>query len=238
MTRELQRDDFCGADHCPSGGCMRPRSAPGALRACACARGSCPSRQAGWADVSCRAFPAASIFSSRRLKGPRLARCWWPTTTGASMGGASGDLVVLELLQAAGLDGVLMSGLHRDTANMQAIRLPRLRPGNPQVQQARSVSMYQVQDALDVPAHGGRSGRGSWRTWSWAMTMACSGSRPAPRRGSLHACPDDPRHRAAPSRTTARAGLSLRSQVRFNSYLAQRQRTPSLSFSRSPADRR
>src|SRR5918996_1315914 len=84
-----------------------------------------------------------------------------------------GDLVALEA-QAAGLEGLVIWGLHRDTADIRAIGLPVFSLGA--IPTGPNASM-------PVPIMRWRSPRwesGQWvgRTWSWAMTMGCSSCRP------------------------------------------------------------
>jgi regulator of RNase E activity RraA len=84
-----------------------------------------------------------------------------------------GDLVALEA-QAAGLDGIVIWGLHRDTADIRAIGLPVFSLGAIPTGPLR----------LD-PAHRARwppprweTGRWTARTWSWATATACCSCRP------------------------------------------------------------
>jgi 4-hydroxy-4-methyl-2-oxoglutarate aldolase len=120
---------------------------------------------------------------------------------------------------------VSWQGLHRDTADIQAIGLPVFSlgtiPAGPQRLDARvldalasaTVGDWAVdrQDlvlgdddgVLFVPASR------AWEVFTLAETIRDTERRQA---GQLH------------------AAISLRSQVQFDSYLAQRQRTPSLSF--------
>src|SRR5918996_1277469 len=84
-----------------------------------------------------------------------------------------GDLVALEA-QAAGLEGLVIWGLHRDTADLRAVGLPVFSLGA--IPTGPNASM-------PVPIMRWRSPRwesGQWvgRTWSWAMTMGCSSCRP------------------------------------------------------------
>jgi 4-hydroxy-4-methyl-2-oxoglutarate aldolase len=135
-----------------------------------------------------------------------------------------GDLVVLEA-QAADLEGIVIWGLHRDTADIRAIGLPVFSlgaiPAGPQRLDARPP------EALASAAVG-----------EWTVTGA-----------DLVLGDDDgvlfvPNDRAAELLTIAeairdterrqadqiRAGVALRRQLQFDRYLARREQTPSLSF--------
>src|ERR1700732_4238023 len=79
-----------------------------------------------------------------------------------------GDLVVLEA-HAAGLDGIVIWGLHRDTSDIRAIGLPVISlgaiPTGPQRLDLRP------DGALERATVG--IGRWTGRIWSWPMTMGC-----------------------------------------------------------------
>ena len=127
--------------------------------------------------------------------------------------------------QAAGLTGMVIWGLHRDTADIQAIGLPvfslgaiptgplRLDARPPGALESASVGEWTVgrddvvlgddDGVLFVPSALAEQ----------VLTLA-------------EAIRDTEKRQAA----QIRAGVSLRSQVRFAEYLAQREKTPSLSF--------
>src|ERR1700734_2544145 len=135
-----------------------------------------------------------------------------------------GDLVALEA-QAAGLEGIVIWGLHRDTADIQAIGLPVFSlgtlPAGPQRLDAR------VPDALASATVGeGAVDREDLVLGDDDGVLFVPASRAGEVFTLAEAIRDTERRQAG----QLRAGISLRSQVQFDSYLAQRQRTPALSF--------
>jgi regulator of RNase E activity RraA len=135
-----------------------------------------------------------------------------------------GDLVALEA-QAAGLEGIVIWGLHRDTADMRAIGLPVFSlgaiPTGPQRLAVRP------QDALESATVG------DWTVGREDLVLGDDDGVlfvPATRAGDIFTLAEticDTERRQA---ERIRAGVCLRSQVQFDTYLAQRQQTPSLSF--------
>jgi regulator of RNase E activity RraA len=135
-----------------------------------------------------------------------------------------GDLVALEA-RAAGLEGLVIWGLHRDTADLRAVGLPvfslgaiptgplRLDERPPDALESATVGDWTVRrddlvlgdddGVLFVPA----------RHATEVFTLA-------------EAIRDTERAQAE----RIRGGVSLREQVRFAAYLAARQQTPTLSF--------
>ena len=135
-----------------------------------------------------------------------------------------GDLVILEA-QAAGLDGIVIWGLHRDTADIQAIGLPVFSlgtiPAGPQRLDAR------VLDALASATVG------DWTVDRQDLVLGDDDGVlfvSASRAGEVFTLAETIRDTERRQAEQLHAGISLRSQVQFDSYLAQRQRTPSLSF--------
>ena len=135
-----------------------------------------------------------------------------------------GDLVALEA-KAAGLEGMVIWGLHRDTADIRAIGLPVFSLGanaaGPQRLDDRPA------DALDAATVG---------DWTVTREDVVFGDED----GVLFLAAEDVdeiftlaegiRDTEGRQAERMRAGNSLRRQVRFDEYLAQRQSKPSLTF--------
>src|SRR5579859_5670988 len=157
------------ADACIRAG-LPVRCAPAQLRALSpgsrLAGRVAPTRHAGSVDVFLEAFEDAA-------PGDILVA----DNAGRLDESCIGDLVALEA-QAAGLSGIVIWGLHRDTADILAIGLPVFSLGA-------------------IP--------------TGPLSLASRATE---------------RHQAG----LIRAGTSLREQVRFGAYLAQRQHTPGLTF--------
>jgi regulator of RNase E activity RraA len=135
-----------------------------------------------------------------------------------------GDLVALEA-QAAWLEGLMIWGLHRDTADIRAIGLPIFSlgaiPTGPQRLDVRP------QDALESATVG------DWTVGGEDLVLGDDDGVlfvPAARAVDLFTLAETIRDTERRQAERTRAGVSLRSQLQFDSYLAQRQRTPSLSF--------
>jgi regulator of RNase E activity RraA len=106
-----------------------------------------------------------------------------------------GDLVALEA-QAAGLEGLVIWGLHRDTADLRAIGLPVFSLG----------AIPTGPQRLDVRPHDALASVtvGEWAVGREDVVLGDDDGVlfvPAARCGPLQGCGDDPRHRATPSRT-------------------------------------
>jgi len=135
-----------------------------------------------------------------------------------------GDLAVLEA-QAAGLAGVVIWGLHRDTADIRAIGLPVFSlgtlPTGPQRLDDRP------KDALEAATVG---------DWTVDRTDLVLGDDdgvlflPAARADELLTLAETIRDTERRQADRIRAGESLRDQVRFATYLARRAETPALTF--------
>ncbi|HKS46496.1 MAG TPA: RraA family protein [Amycolatopsis sp.] len=135
-----------------------------------------------------------------------------------------GDLVVLEA-QAAGLAGIVIWGLHRDTADIRAIGLPVFSlgalPAGPQRLDARPP------DALNSATVG------DWRVGRSDLSLGDDDGVlfvPAARAGELFTLAEticDTERRQA---ERVRSGVSLRGQLKFGDYLARRGQVPSFTF--------
>ena len=173
----------------------------------------CPARHAGSVDIFLEALEGAA-------SGDVLVA----DNDGRLDESCIGDLVVLEA-QAAGLDGIVIWGLHRDTADIQAIGLPVFSlgtiPAGPQRLDARAP------DALASATVG------DWAVDREDLVLGDDDGVlfvPASRAGEVFTLAETIRDTERRQAGQLRAGISLRSQVQFDSYLAQRRRTPSLSF--------
>ncbi|MFB7274278.1 RraA family protein [Streptomyces sp. NPDC056244] len=135
-----------------------------------------------------------------------------------------GDLVVLEA-QAAGLAGIVIWGLHRDTADILAIGLPVFSTGStPTGPQRLDV---RPEDAI------GSATVGEWTVGREDLVLADDDGVlfvPADRAEDLFALAETIRDTERRQAERIRSGDSLRSQVGFGSYLAARRQTPSLTF--------
>jgi regulator of RNase E activity RraA len=135
-----------------------------------------------------------------------------------------GDLVVLEA-QAAGLEGIVIWGLHRDTADIRVMGLPIFSlgtiPTGPQRLDIRPP------DALQSATVGG------WTVRRADLVLGDDDGVlfvPATRAGNIFTLAEAIRDTERRQAERIRAGVSLRSQVQFDTYLAQHRQIPSLSF--------
>ncbi|HUY51084.1 MAG TPA: RraA family protein [Streptosporangiaceae bacterium] len=173
----------------------------------------CPARHAGSVDIFLEAIEGAA-------PGEVLVA----DNDGRLDESCVGDLVLLEA-HAAGLAGIVIWGLHRDTADIQAIGLPVFSlgaiPADPQRLDARSL------DALESATVG------DWTVDREDLVLGDDDGAlfvPATRAGDIFTLAETIRDTERRQAGQLHAGVTLRSQVQFDSYLAQRQRTPSLSF--------
>jgi regulator of RNase E activity RraA len=173
----------------------------------------CPARHVGSVDIFLEALEGAAPGDVLVVdNGGRLDEA------------CVGDLVALEA-QAAGLEGLVIWGLHRDTADIQAIGLPVFSlgaiPTGPQRLDVRP------QDALES------STVGDWTVGREDLVLGDDDGVlfvPAARAVDVFTLAETIRDTERRQAERIRAGVSLRSQVRFDTYLAQRQQTPSLTF--------
>jgi len=135
-----------------------------------------------------------------------------------------GDLVVLEA-HAAGLDGIVIWGLHRDTSDIRAIGLPVISlgaiPTGPQRLDLRPDS------ALE------RATVGDWTVDREDLVLADDDGVlfvPLAAAADVFTLAETIRNTEGRQAELMRGGISLRNQVQFDTYLAKRQKTPSLTF--------
>jgi regulator of RNase E activity RraA len=135
-----------------------------------------------------------------------------------------GDLIAQEA-QAAELGGLVIWGLHRDTAELRTIGLPVFSlgaiPTGPQREDRRDAQ------ALESAVVG------EW-TVSWEDLVLGDDDGilflPAERVEDILTLAETIRDTERRQAERIRHGVSLRAQVRFHHYLAQRQQKPSLTF--------
>ena len=173
----------------------------------------CPARHAGSVDVFLEAFETSAPGDVLAVdNGGRLDEA------------CVGDLVALEA-QAAGLAGMVIWGLHRDTADIRAIGLPVFSlgaiPAGPLRLDARPP------DALKSAVVG------DWTVSREDLVLGdddgvllVSADQAEEVFALAEAIRDTERRQAE----RIRAGVSMRSQLQFSAYLERREKTPSLSF--------
>jgi regulator of RNase E activity RraA len=135
-----------------------------------------------------------------------------------------GDLIVLEA-QAAGLSGVVIWGLHRDTADIRAIGLPVFSIGALSTGPLRLDA--RAEHALD------RADVGQWQIGREDVVFGDEDGVvfvPAGELEGVLALAEQIRDTERAQAARIRSGESLRSQLDFGSYLAHRERNPELSF--------
>jgi regulator of RNase E activity RraA len=135
-----------------------------------------------------------------------------------------GDLVALEA-QAAGLEGIVIWGLHRDTPDIRAIGLPVFSLGTiPTGPQRLGVRPH---DALEFASVG------DWTVGREDLVLGDDDGVlfvPAASAGDAFTLAETIRDTERRQAELMRGGVSLRRQVQFDAYLGLREKTPSLSF--------
>lgn len=135
-----------------------------------------------------------------------------------------GDLVVLEA-RTAGLAGVVIWGLHRDTADIRAIGLPVFSMGAIPTGPLRLDD--RPEDALSTAVVG------QWTVGREDLVLGDADGVlfvPLDRAEELFTLAEAIRDTERRQAGLIRDGVSLRSQVRFDGYLAAREQQPSLTF--------
>jgi regulator of RNase E activity RraA len=173
----------------------------------------CPARHAGSVDAFLEAFEMAAPGDVLVVdNGGRLDEA------------CVGDLVALEA-QAAGVEGMVIWGLHRDTADIRAIGLPVFSLGAIPTGPLR----------LDARAHDALQSAvvGDWAVSREDLVLGDDDGvlfLPSPQAEEIFALAETISETERRQAERIRAGVSLRSQVQFRAYLAKRENTPSLSF--------
>jgi regulator of RNase E activity RraA len=172
-----------------------------------------PARHAGSVDVFLEAFERAGAGDVLVVdNGGRLDES------------CVGDLVVLEA-RAAGLEGLVVWGLHRDTADIRAVGLPVFSLGAIPTGPLRLDP--RADDALEAATVGG------WTVRAEDLVLGDDDGvlfLPAARADELFALAEGIRDTERRQAERIRDGVTLRRQVRFDTYLARRLQTPTLSF--------
>jgi regulator of RNase E activity RraA len=202
-------------------GCIRARvpvrCAPAQLRAVEAggrvAGRVIPARHAGSVDVFLEAFETAGPGDVLVVdNGGRVDES------------CVGDLVVLEA-SAAGLEGVVIWGLHRDTSDLRAVGLPVFSLGTVPTGPLRLDE--RPPDALESATVGDWTvGRGDLVLGDDDGVLFVPAARASEVLDLAEAIRDTERAQAE----RIRGGVSLRDQVGFDAYLAARKQTPTLSF--------
>jgi 4-hydroxy-4-methyl-2-oxoglutarate aldolase len=222
MDSQKLRDRFATlttahlADGCIRAG-VRVRCAPSALQAVIpgsrLAGRVVPARHVGSVDIFLEAFEEAESGDVLVVDNGNRAD-----------ESCVGDLVVLEA-QAAGLEGVVIWGLHRDTADVRAIGLPVFSTGSLSTGPQRLDD--RPEDALEAATVG---------EWQVSRADLVAGDEdgvlfvPLDRAEEVFTLAEQIRDTERRQADLIRSGVSLRDQVGFDAYLAARKQKPSLTF--------
>lgn len=174
---------------------------------------ACPARYVGSVDIFLEVFEEAAPGDVLVVdNGGRLDES------------CVGDLVALEA-QGAGLEGIVIWGLHRDTADIRAIGLPIFSLGAISTGPRRlDVRPREALESATV---------GDWTVGREDLVLGDDDGVlfvPAIRAGDIFTLAERIRDTERRQAERIRAGVSLRSQVQFDTFLVQRQQTPSLTF--------
>jgi regulator of RNase E activity RraA len=173
----------------------------------------CPARHAGSVDAFLEAFETAAPGDVLVVdNGGRLDEA------------CVGDLVALEA-RAAGLAGMVIWGLHRDTADLRAIGLPVFSLGAIPAGPLR----------LDERPPGALRSAvvGDWTVSREDLVVGDDDGVlfvPSAEAEEVFTLAETIRDTERRQAERIRAGVSLRSQVRFSAYLAEREKKPALTF--------
>jgi regulator of RNase E activity RraA len=135
-----------------------------------------------------------------------------------------GDLVVLEA-RGAGVSGVVIWGLHRDTADILAIGLPVFSIG------ALPTGPLRLDDRAQHALE--HASVGQWQVGREDVVLGDEDGVlfvPEARLDDLLPVAEGIRNAERAQAERIRDGVSLRSQLGFDGYLAERERNPGLSF--------
>jgi regulator of RNase E activity RraA len=135
-----------------------------------------------------------------------------------------GDLVALEA-QAAGVSGILIWGLHRDTVDIRAIGLPVFSLGS------LSTGPLTVNERSDDALASARVGE--WTVTADDLVLGDDDGAlfvPLDRVDELFAIAEGIRDTERRQADEIRDGRTLRQQVRFDDFIARRDQEPSLTF--------
>jgi regulator of RNase E activity RraA len=193
------------------------RCAPALLHAVApgsrLAGRGCPARHAGSVDAYLEAFETAAPGDVLVVdNGGRLDEA------------CVGDLVALEA-RAAGLEGMVIWGLHRDTADIRAIGLPVFSLGAIPTGPLRLDS--RPPGALETAVVG------DWTVSREDLVLGDDDGvlfAPSAQAEEIFTLAETIRDSERRQAERIQADVSLRSQVQFSSYLTKREKDPSLSF--------